>query len=382
VHDATRTLVVFSGGGTGGHLYPALALAEALVELRPDVRPFFVGASRGVEADILPRRGIEHALLPVEGFARGGGLGGLRALPKLGASLLRVAGLFRSLGPEAVVVTGGYAGGPAGIVAGAWRTPLVLQEQNAVPGVTTLLLSRWARQVHLAFPEALDRLPARARKRARVSGNPVRPVPTLDRARARASFGLPERGLVLLVVGGSQGARALNRALVEAIASIAKGELARIEGLSLLWSTGPRNHTDVASALAGAGAPAWVKAVPYIDDMPAALVAADLAVSRAGAMATAELLNHRLPAVLVPLPTAAADHQTKNAQALAQAGAAVLAPEAGLTGAALWAHVARLASDGNARAAMAAAAGARARPGAARDIARDIASLLPVRRVA
>jgi len=382
VHDAARTLVVFSGGGTGGHLYPALALADALVELRPDVRPFFVGASRGVEADILPRRGVEHALLPVEGFARGRGLSGLRALPKLGVSLLRVASLFRSLGPEVVVVTGGYAGGPAGLVAGAWRTPLVLQEQNAVPGVTTRLLSRWARQVHVAFPEALERLPRRARERARVSGNPVRPVPALDRARARASFGLPERGLVLLVVGGSQGARALNRALVEAVGSVARGELEGVEGLSILWSTGPRNHAEVTSALASAGAPAWVKAVPYIDDMPAALVSADLAVSRAGAMATAELLNHHLPAVLIPLPTAAADHQTKNAQALAEAGAAVLAAEAGLTGRALWEQVLRLASDEPARTAMAAAAAQRARPDAAREIARDIATLLPSRKVA
>ncbi len=380
MHDVERTPVVFSGGGTGGHLYPALALADALVALRPDVRPFFVGASRGVEADILPRRGVEHALLPVEGFARGAGVAGVRALPGLGASLVRVAALFRSLRPEAVVVTGGYAGGPAGIVAGAWRAPLVLQEQNAVPGVTTRLLSRWARQIHVAFPEALDRLPRRTRARARVSGNPVRPAPALDRARARSTFGLPERGLVLLVVGGSQGARALNRTVLEAVGSVSKGDLPPVEGLSILWSTGPRHHADVTSALEAAGAPAWVRAIPYIDDMPAALTAADLAVSRAGAMGTAELLNHRLPAVLVPLPTAAADHQTRNAQALAEAGAAILAPEAELTGATLWSHVVRLASDGAARAAMAAAAERRARPEAAREIARDIATLLKPRR--
>jgi UDP-N-acetylglucosamine--N-acetylmuramyl-(pentapeptide) pyrophosphoryl-undecaprenol N-acetylglucosamine transferase len=371
--------VVFSGGGTGGHLYPALALADALVELRPDVRPFFVGASRGVEAAILPRRGVDHALLPVEGFARGGGLSGLRALPRLGASLLLVADLFRKLRPEAVVVTGGYAGGPAGIAAGAGRTPLVLQEQNAVPGVTTRLLSLWARQVHVAFPEAVARLPRRARARSFMSGNPVRPAPAVGREEARSALGLPTQGLVLLVVGGSQGALALNRTLAEAVRRVERGELARIAGLSVLWSTGPRHHGEALAELAAAGEPAWVRAVPYIDDMPAALVAADLAVSRAGAMATAELLNHGLPAVLVPLPTAAADHQTKNAAALVAAGAAVLAPEAGLTGDALWSHVARLAGDPALRRDMAAAARERARPHAAHDIAGHIATLLPRR---
>jgi UDP-N-acetylglucosamine--N-acetylmuramyl-(pentapeptide) pyrophosphoryl-undecaprenol N-acetylglucosamine transferase len=379
VRDAALMRVVFSGGGTGGHLYPALALADALVELRPDVRPFFVGASRGVESAILPRRGVDHALLPVEGFARGGGLAGVRALPCLAVSLLQVADLFQALRPEAVVVTGGYAGGPAGLAAGASRTPLVLQEQNAVPGVTTRLLSLWARQVHVAFPEAVARLPRRAQARALVSGNPVRPAPATDREEARSSLGLPAQGLVLLVVGGSQGALALNHTLAEAVQQVERGELPRVEGLSVLWSTGPRHHAEALAALAAAGDPAWVRAVPYIDEMPSALLAADLAVSRAGAMATAELLNHALPVVLVPLPTAAADHQTKNAEALVAAGAAVLAPEEGLSGSGLWAHVTRLAGDPALRRAMAAAALERARPHAAREIARHIATLLPRR---
>lgn len=379
MHDAPRTLVVFSGGGTGGHLYPALALADALVRVRPDVRPFFIGASRGVEADILPRRRAEHALLPVEGFPRGGGLAGLRALPRLGVSLLRVADLFQALRPEAVVVTGGYAGGPAGMVAGLQRIPLVLQEQNAVPGVTTRLLSLWARRVHVAFPEAVAHMPALARKRAVVSGNPVRPAATVDQSRARAVFGLPTGGLILLVVGGSQGSAALNRTVLDALLRVHRGELSRPEGLSLLWSTGPRHHADVAAGLAAAGAPEWVKAVPYIHDMDQALAAADVAVSRSGAMATAELLNQGLPAILVPLPTAAADHQARNAEALAAAGAAVMAPEEGLTGGALWAHVERLTADDHLRARMGRAALERACPQAASDIAEDIARLLPRR---
>jgi UDP-N-acetylglucosamine--N-acetylmuramyl-(pentapeptide) pyrophosphoryl-undecaprenol N-acetylglucosamine transferase len=371
-------VVVFSGGGTGGHLYPALALAQAMVEARPDVRPFFVGASRGVEARVLPARGLDHALLPVEGFRRSAGvvgLGALRAVPALGASVVRVLGLLRSLRPELVVVTGGYAGGPAGIGAGVLGIPLALQEQNAVPGVTTRLLSLWARQVHLAFPEAAERLPHRARRRVRVTGNPVRAASSLDRAKARALFGIPTDAVVVLVVGGSQGAVGMNRALVDAVVAVQRGELACPRGLTLLWSTGPRHYADVTDALRDAGSPTWVHALAYIDDMPSALVAADLAVSRAGGT-TAELVNHGLPSVLVPLPTAAEDHQTSNARALESVGAAVVAPEAGLSGEILWGHVRRLVEDEDLRRRMSLAARSRAYPTAAAEIASDLLGLL------
>ncbi|MCG6956337.1 MAG: undecaprenyldiphospho-muramoylpentapeptide beta-N-acetylglucosaminyltransferase [Gemmatimonadetes bacterium] len=377
MHETPRPVVVFAGGGTGGHLYPALALAQGVLEVRPDVRPFFVGASRGIEARILPDRGVEHALLPVEGFPRGGGLSGLRAVPALGRSVLAVLDLLRSLRPEMVVVTGGYAGGPAGIGAGILGIPLALQEQNAVPGVTTRLLSLWARQVHVAFPEAIGLLPRRARKRVRVTGNPVRPAPSLDVADARAAFGLPSHGTVVLAVGGSQGSAALNQVLAEAVQGVEQRTLRRPADLLLLWATGPTHHDGVSRALGAAGSPSWVHAVPYVDDMPAALTAADLAVSRAGAMATAELLNHGLPAVLVPLPTAAADHQSRNAFALAAAGAAVVAEEAGLTGAALWDRVVELVEDDALRERMAAAARARACPQATTEIVADLLGLLP-----
>jgi UDP-N-acetylglucosamine--N-acetylmuramyl-(pentapeptide) pyrophosphoryl-undecaprenol N-acetylglucosamine transferase len=370
-------VVVFSGGGTGGHLYPALALADALRALRPDVRCFFVGAERGLEARVLPERGAEHLLLPVRGVARGRRLSAVRALPALGRSLLHVAELFHSLRPEAVVVTGGYAGGPAGLVSAARRIPLVLQEQNAVPGVTTRALSRWARQVHLAFPEAAERLPIAARSNVQVSGNPVRPAPSMSAPDARALYQLPAQATVVLVTGGSQGSAALNRVVLEAIAGVTGGALRRPDDLVLLWATGPKNHDEAARGLEASGSPDWVHAQPYIDNMPAALTAADLAVSRAGAMTTAELLNHGLPAVLVPLPSAAANHQALNAEALAQAGAAVVAPEEGLTGAGLWAHLEGLVLDPDQRREMAAAARARACPGAASEIAGAIARLLP-----
>jgi len=315
----------------------------------------------------------------VQGFPRGGGLGGVRALPTLVASVLRAADLFHRLRPEAVVVTGGYAGGPAGIVAGAMRIPLVLQEQNAVPGVTTRVLSRWARQIHLAFPEAMDLLPAGARRRASVSGNPIRPARQVTKAGAREAFSLRGDGIVVLVVGGSQGSVALNRVVLEAVQGVEGGDLRRPSGLTILWSTGPHHHEAVMGALASVGSPPWVRAVAYVHDMPTALAAADVAVSRAGAMATAELLNQGLPAILVPLPTAAADHQSRNAEALARAGAAVVAHERDLTGAGLWGHVVELAEGDAVRTRMGVAARALARPTASDDIARHIAVLLPRR---
>ncbi|MFQ5537088.1 MAG: undecaprenyldiphospho-muramoylpentapeptide beta-N-acetylglucosaminyltransferase [Gemmatimonadota bacterium] len=370
-------VVVFSGGGTGGHLYPALALADAVAELRPDVRPVFVGASRGVEARILPQRGDPYVLLPIRGFQRGKGWENRGVPLALARSVGRVAAAFHRWRPEAVVVTGGYAGAPAGLMAGLMGIPLVLQEQNSVPGVTTRLLARWARRVHVAFPEAVGHLPPPSRPRTYVTGNPVRPAPALDMAEARERFGLPAEGTVLLIVGGSQGSLALNRVMEDTVRKVAKGTLERPGDLHLLWATGPAHFPSVRAHLEEAGAPAWVRAVPYIHEMPAALAAADVALSRAGAMATAELLVSGLPAILVPLPTAAAGHQLENARALASAGAAVVLEEALLSPAALWREVRRLVLDAELRRKMVAAALKRGDPQAAVKIAEDIVSLLP-----
>lgn len=375
--DARGIVAVFSGGGTGGHLYPALALADAVGVLRPDVRPFFVGAERGIEARILPARGLDHLLLPVKGVQRRRLLANLGVIKALAASVLGVRRVFQTLRPGMVVVTGGYAGGPAGIAAGLLGIPLALQEQNAVPGATTKLLSRWARQVHLAFPEAVEHLPRGARKRARVAGNPVRPPVEVERGAARRALALEEQGVVVLVTGGSQGSAALNALLLEAVQGVQEGRLAAVEGLQLLWSTGPSHIETIQSALRAAGSPSWVRAVGYLDDMPSALATADLALSRAGAMATSEFTAWGLPAVLVPLPTAAADHQSRNAEALAGAGAAVHLPQAGLESDALWGALVDLASDRSRREAMAASALRRGHPQAALHIASALVELLP-----
>lgn len=370
-------MTLFAGGGTGGHLYPALALADALMARRPDVRPFFVGACRGVEARVLPQRGVEHALLPVEPLDRRRPWRNWRVVPGLARALRQVAALFRRLQPALVVVTGGYAGAVPGAWAAVKGVPLALHEQNTYPGFTTRLLCRWARQVHLGFPEAAEYLPRGAQAGVRVSGNPVRPLRPMDRAEARARFGLAEDATVMLVVGGSQGSAAINGILADAVERAQAGELERPAHLQVLWATGHAHREAMEARVRRAAAGSWVRPVGYIDDISSALTAADFALSRAGAMATSEFLAWGVPAILVPLPGAAANHQEKNARALEAAGAAVRLSQRGLDAYGLWRAVRALAADRARRLRMAQCARTRARPDAAAEIAEKLAELLP-----
>ena len=370
-------VVVFAGGGTGGHLYPALALAEELVLQRPDVRPFFFGARKGIEARVLPERGLEHRLLPVRGVERGEWTSNLGVPFALASSLATTVRVHRRIQPELVVVTGGYAGAPAGLVAAGVGTPLVLQEQNAWPGITTRFLSRWATQIHLAFPEALAKLPPRVRRVAQVSGCPIRALPDAapDRHDALIGLGLDPHRRLLLLIGGSQGSLALNELMLEAVRSAAAGS--PLDEWQLLWMTGPAHHASIVVELSSLGDPAWVRAVPYIEDVPRVLGVTDLALSRAGAMTTAEILAWGVPAILVPLPTAAANHQELNARTLQQAGAAVHLEQEGLTAETLWGTIASLAEDRQALATMSERARDRSRPDATSLIVREMVGLLP-----
>lgn len=374
-HEAPR--VIFAGGGTGGHLYPALALADALKRLDPRTEVLFLGAKRGVEARVLPARGVPHRLLPFEPIRRAQPWQNWRLVPALLSSFAGIRSAFREFRPHLVVGTGGYASGPVVAWAALHGVPAAVQEQNSYPGLTTRWLASRVRQLHLAFPEARRYLKPGSRTEVYEYGNPIRPPEhTLSREEARARFGLGG-GVVGLVVGGSQGARAVNQALLAELAAVAAGEIAaRPEGFELLWATGPAHHAPIAARLAELGVESWVRAVPYIDDMPAALASADFALSRAGAMALAELCAWGIPSILVPLPTAAANHQEHNARALADAGAAHLLPEAELSPGHLWSELTALARDAALRAALAARALERGRPHAADDIAAALYSLL------
>jgi UDP-N-acetylglucosamine--N-acetylmuramyl-(pentapeptide) pyrophosphoryl-undecaprenol N-acetylglucosamine transferase len=353
--------VLFSGGGTGGHLYPALAIARALCAERSDVEPFFVGATRGIERHVLPTTGFPHLLLDLHPL--------YRAQPwrnwRTGAALVRaVSALGRSLGgdrPVLAVGTGGYAASATLAWCLRHGVPYVLQEQNSFPGQTTRFFSRWAREIHLGFPEAAARLPARAIARAVDTGNPIQPPPEPRpaRAAARRQWGFPQAGgRVLLVFGGSQGSAAINR--------LVDGWIARglPPDLHVIWATGIGHHGQHA-----ARASPRVVVREYLSPIADAYACADLALTRAGAMTTAELCAWGIPAILIPLPTAAADHQTANARSLAEAGAVRWIPESEATPERLHTDIPALLRDEAALAALAAAAARRARPRAAQDIA-------------
>jgi len=369
--------VIFAGGGTGGHLYPALALGAALQELDPDVRVHYVGAKRGVEARVLPQQNVPHTLLPLQPIQRDRIWRNWVLPPAMAGTAIGLATLFLKLRPKLVVGTGGYASGPACMWGVLTAVPVAVQEQNSHPGFTTRMLARFARQVHLGFPEAARQLKPGSDTQVLSLGNPIRPPDaTIVRNDARTRFALSHDAVVLLVVGGSQGARAVNEALLGALEKVERGELAaRPANLEILWATGPSHIESVNARLQPLGLE-WVKAHGYIDAMPQALAATDVAVTRAGAMATAELLAWGRPMLLVPLPTAAADHQTHNARALAEAGAGVMLVEKELTAERLWQEVIALTGDTARRERMRTAAQERARPDAAREIARHLHRLI------
>jgi UDP-N-acetylglucosamine--N-acetylmuramyl-(pentapeptide) pyrophosphoryl-undecaprenol N-acetylglucosamine transferase len=370
--------VLFAGGGTGGHLYPAIALSDAMQALRPGTQVHFVGARRGVEARVLPERGLPHTLLPFHPVYRDAVWMNAVTAAGLTGSFLGLAALFLRFRPQLVVATGGYASAPAGMMAVLTGVALAVQEQNSFPGLTVRTLARFAAQVHLGFPEAAQSMTAGRDTQVYALGNPIRPPVSVERADARAHFGLERDAAVVLVVGGSQGARALNDALLRALHDVATGTLpAPATNVQILWATGPAHVAGISGEIDALGLGAWVKPVGYITAMNEALAAADIAISRAGAMATAELLAWGIPMLLVPLPTAAADHQTHNAAALAHAGAAVHLPQRTLAPAQLWTELRTLLDDAERRATMARAARARAHPDAAREIAEKLLLLLP-----
>lgn len=371
------TRVLFAGGGTGGHLYPALALAEAFRRRDPRTEVCFVGARRGMESRVLPSRGVPHVLLPFEPIRRERPWKNWRLAPALFRSVTGLSRLFRAFRPDLVVGTGGYASGPAvgwGILHGV---PTAVQEQNSYPGLTTRWVAPRTRQIHLAFPEAREYLRPGPATRVFELGNPIQPPdPSISRAEARHHFGLGD-GVVSLAVGGSQGARAINDTLLADVAAVAEGRLSPPPGgFELLWATGPFHYDAVAAKLAGMRVGEWVHAVPYIERMPHALAAADLAVSRAGAMALAELCAWGIPGILIPLPHAAANHQHHNAVALASAGAALMVPESELSVGRLWSELIALATSTERREAIARRARARGRPDAADQIVAALTELL------
>jgi len=357
--------LVVTGGGTGGHIYPAIAVANAWRRLVPESDVLFVGACDGMEARVAPQAGIRFSGIVA---AKLPGRPGPRSVVALATTLrgtLQARRILARLRPSVVVSTGGYAGAAAACAALATRTPVVLVEPNAVPGRANRWLGRWVQRVCVAFEEAAAWFP---RDRTTVTGAPIRPdvVSAMPERDARAHFGLPEDGWVLLVVGGSQGARALNVAAVAALPLLPTS-------VAMLHQTGTADAdaSRARAAQAGLAAPRYV-ARSYFEsaEMPIAYAAASLVLCRCGASSLAEASANGLPAIMVPLPTAFADHQTANARALERAGAGILVPQSELTAEKLAETVRGLTDAPERLEAMRNASRAAGRPGAAEQVAR------------
>lgn len=332
----TRT-VLFAGGGTAGHVFPAIAVARALVDLEPDIEPVFVGTADRLEDRLVPAAGFRLHHVDAIPLPR-------RLSPELfkvrGALNRAVARCQDIIAEEQVIgaaTFGGYVSFPASWAAARAGLPLVLHEQNAVPGIANRFAARWAKQVAVSFPSSIDRFGHHPD--VIVTGNPVRDAMLhvdvdARRAAARESFGLSPRTTTLLVFGGSQGARSLNEAVIAAA-----GQWARPDQLQILHGAGAKLHEESLEAWAQVEGGPDVVCVDFIDDMAGAYAAADVVVCRAGATSIAELTVLGRPSVLVPYPYATRDHQLHNARALAEAGAAVVIEDDELDGARLVAAV-------------------------------------------
>lgn len=357
--------VLIAGGGTGGHLMPALAIADTLRQRAPEFEPVLIGAARGVEARLLPTRDFRFHLLPSEPIYRRTWWKNVRWPLIMGRLLRAVSAVFDAERPVAVLGTGGYASGPVVWWATRHGVPTAVQEQNAYPGLATRLLSRRVRHVYLGLPEARSLLRFGAATEVFETGNPIAPPSPERRPAALRRFGLDGSRPVVLVTGGSQGALAINRVVADWL------DAGGSRGADLLWVTGRGTYEEFATR----HRPPAVQVIDFLDPMADGYAVADLVVSRAGMITVAELCAWGLASVLVPLPTAAADHQTHNGRVLADAGAAALLPQSQLTAERLGETVQTLLSDRPTREAMAARALARGRPHAAAEIVSRLLTL-------
>lgn len=324
--------MVIAGGGTGGHLFPGIAIAEEFLRRDPENGILFIGTDRGLEKKVLDKLGLPLRTLNVEGIKGRGVVRSAAAFLKIPGSLIASRRILRAFQPDIVVGVGGYASGPAVLAARLMGLKTAIAEQNAYPGLTNRILGLFADGIFLTFSASRRWFPE---SRTRITGNPVRTTFLTGAAGGKEDAGL----FTLLIFGGSQGAHAINRIVLEALDDLAPLK----ERLRIVHQTGERDLESVIGAYRQKGFHAEVSG--FIMDMAAAYRAADLLVCRAGATSIAELTVAGKASILVPLPSAVGNHQTRNAEILADAGAAVLFAEGDLNGRKLAAAINRLSCD-------------------------------------
>lgn len=310
-----------SGGGTGGHIFPAITIADALKKRLKNVEILFVGAKGRMEMEKVPQSGYEIKGLWISGFQRKLDRRNLMFPFKLISSLMGASKIVKSFKPDIAIGTGGYASGPLLYMASRRKVPTLILEQNSYPGITNKLLGKTVDKVCVAYPGMEKYF---AEEKITITGSPIRELITnnkIEKTEACKFFGLDENKPILLIIGGSQGALGINRAVVANLKKICS------LGLRILWQTGQSSIDDALRSVEENGLKGEVVVKEFISRMDMAYSASGIVISRAGAIALAEIVEVNKPAIFIPLPSAAEDHQTKNAMTLVDGGAAILVKE-------------------------------------------------------
>jgi UDP-N-acetylglucosamine--N-acetylmuramyl-(pentapeptide) pyrophosphoryl-undecaprenol N-acetylglucosamine transferase len=355
--------VLLAAGGTGGHVYPAISIADAVREIGPDTEILFVGTRDRMEWQTVPKSGYEIQSVWISGFHRRLTPQNLLFPVKLMTSIIQSYKILRSFQPDVLIACGGFAAGPVGWVAAKLGIPILIQEQNSYPGVTNRMLAKYAEKIFIAFDDARQYLPG---EKLVLSGNPVRQnLAASAKEEAVKAFNFDADKPVLLILGGSGGALALNNIMLEKL-DVLHHEM----GIQVIWQCGKRYFVDLSQKIVTKEYEN-LRLTDYIENMPAAYGAADLVVTRAGAGTCSELMLLGQPAVLVPSPNVAGDHQAKNAASMVEAGAAELLPEHQLDSS-FTDLIGRLINNRGQLESMSRAMKSLARPNAANEIAQEI----------
>lgn len=316
--------IIISGGGTGGHIFPAVSIANAIKELRPDAQILFVGAEGRMEMQRVPDAGYKIIGLPIAGFNRKHLWKNFAVVAKLIRSQWKARSIIKEFRPQVAVGVGGYASGPTLKTAGMMGVPTLIQEQNSYAGVTNKLLAQKACRICVAYDGMEKFFPA---DKIMMTGNPVRQnllEKSISREEAVRSFGLDPKKKTVLILGGSLGARSVNDAIIASLPQMR----ASMEQIQFIWQTGKLYFTEMTNKIEQEGGITNLFVSDFIKDMASAYAAADLVISRAGAGSISEFCLLHKPVILIPSPNVAEDHQTKNALALSDKGAAIYIKDA------------------------------------------------------
>lgn len=365
--------IIIAGGGTGGHIYPAIAIANALKREFPNVRILFVGTDKGLENELVPKAGFRLERIRVKGFQRKLSLDTLRSLKEMFLGIWDSLEIIKEVKPDLVIGTGGYVAGPVVFVAAMLHIPSIIHEQNVRPGVTNRILSKFVDKIAISYKDSKKYFP---REKVIVTGNPIREqISSADKGTALKKFKLSSYIPVVLSFGGSQGAEKLNNAISDIIVQIKDKK-----NFQLIHITGRRNYNKFKEIMKNRGIPldslGHIKVKPYIYEMQDAYAASDLVISRAGAITISEITTCGKPAILIPLPTAAGNHQEYNARLLERNGAAKILSNENLTGKNLMCTIENIISDKQKLASMAKASSELQNPHALKKIIDEITHLV------